>query len=118
MYIQRLRAKVKAGLNQRLEKNMRNQKLETMGAQFLARIINASLLLCGGNQSASDLLIAEDGADSENSSADGHANDFTNVVNKRAAKRRRRRTKQDGISFAVALNKPVPVASPDPAVKP
>ena len=74
-----------------------------------------------GSQSALDLLIAEDGADSENSSengsADGHTNDFTNVV-KRAAKRRIRRTKQDGISFAEVLNKPVPVASADPAVKP
>ena len=74
-----------------------------------------------GSQSASDLSIAEGGADleysSENSPADDHANDFTIVVNKRAAKRRRRRTKQDGISFAEALNKPVPVASEDPAVK-
>ena len=74
-----------------------------------------------GSQSASDLSIAEGSVDSEysseNSPADGHANDFTIVVNKRAAKRRRRRTKQDGISFAEALNKPVPVASEDPAVK-
>ena len=53
-----------------------------------------------GTQSASDPLIAEDGIDSENSSVDGHANDFNDVVSKRATKRRRRRTKQDGISCA------------------